>query len=135
MIEIRDCGFNYNVRCTDKKQYNKFINYMVFNELTKKMDIGWKMPKELLSELEDLLGGVKLIANEWDYVGSDMKLTPYSYQKEAIHFAANREKTLLILPCGAGKTAILVGIYHELRRQNKTDKKGIIVVKASLKYQ
>lgn len=41
----------------------------------------------------------------------------------------------MILPCGAGKTPILVGIYHELRKNDITTKPGAIIVKASLKYQ
>lgn len=39
------------------------------------------------------------------------------------------------MPCGAGKTPILVGVYHELRKNDITTKPGAIIVKASLKYQ
>lgn len=60
---------------------------------------------------------------------------PYCYQKETIKFGVDNGKGLLILPCGSGKTPILVGIYHELRKNNLTSKPGAIVVKASLKYQ
>lgn len=68
-------------------------------------------------------------------IGKDMKLQPYDYQKEAIHFALKSKETLLVLPCGSGKTPICVGIYLEARNRGMIQGQGLIVVKASLKPQ
>lgn len=75
------------------------------------------------------------VENPWDNIGEGLKLSPYCYQKETIKFGIDNGRGLLILPCGSGKTPILVGIYHELRKNKLTEKPGAIVVKASLKYQ
>ena len=68
-------------------------------------------------------------------MGKNMKLQPYEYQKEAIYFAINNLNSLMVLPCGAGKTAIAIGIYLEAKERNIVEGQGIIVVKASLKAQ
>ena len=139
MIEIKDYGYNYNVYYTgDKSGYFKFFNFITKIPDSKKLrggKTGWKMPKCYLPELEREFEQVELIPNPWDNIGEGMKLSPYCYQKETIKFGVDNGKALLILPCGSGKTPILVGIYHELRKANLTNKPGAIVVKASLKYQ
>ena len=139
MIEIKDYGYNYNVYYTgDKSDYFKFFNFITKIPDSKKLrggKTGWKMPKCYLPELEREFEQVELIPNPWDNIGEGMKLSPYCYQKETIKFGVDNGKALLILPCGSGKTPILVGIYHELRKANLTNKPGAIVVKASLKYQ
>ena len=139
MIEIRDYGYNYNVFYNgDKENYFSFFNFMTNIPDAKRLKhgkSGWKMPKCYLPELEKTFNEVTLVENPWDYIGEGLKLSPYCYQKETIKFGVDNGKGLLILPCGAGKTPILVGIYHELRKNNLTEKPGAIVVKASLKYQ
>ena len=138
MIEIRDYGYNYNVYYVGEKEgYFDFFNTIINIPDSKKLKgnkSGWKMPKCYLPELEKKFQ-TSLIPNPWDNIGEGMKLSPYCYQKETIQFGVNNGKALLILPCGAGKTPILVGIYHELRKNNLTNKPGAIIVKASLKYQ
>lgn len=68
-------------------------------------------------------------------IGSTMKLPPYDYQKETIENILQTKETLIVLPCGAGKTAIGIGAYLELKRHGDVKTPGLIVVKASLKYQ
>lgn len=70
-----------------------------------------------------------------DAIGKDMKLQPYLYQKEAINFALNHQNSLLILPCGAGKTPVGIGSYLELTKAGIVSTQGLIIVKASLKKQ
>lgn len=138
MVIIRDYGYNYNVFYSgDKENYNYFFNFMMSTPDAKRLKYGktgWKMPKCYLPELEKIFE-VELVENPWDYIGEGLKLSPYCYQKETIKFGVDNGKGLLILPCGSGKTPILVGIYHELRKNNLTINPGAIVVKASLKYQ
>lgn len=138
MIIIRDYGHNYNVFYSGKKEeYYSFFNFMMNTPDAKRLKngkAGWKMPKCYLPELENKFK-VKLETNPWDYIGEGLKLSPYCYQKETIKFGIDNWKGLLILPCGAGKSPIIIGIYHELRKNNLTNKPGAIVVKASLKYQ
>ena len=137
MIEIKDYGYNYNVYFAgEMESYFDFFNTITKIPDAKKLknSKGWKMPKCYLPELEEKFN-VSLIPNPWDNIGEGLKLSPYCYQKETIQFGVNNSKALLILPCGAGKTPILVGIYHELRKNELTKKPGAIVVKASLKYQ
>lgn len=67
-------------------------------------------------------------------VGSDLKLKPYGYQRQAIAFCKSVPSGIIQMPCGAGKTPVGIGSFLEAR---KTDKnlKGVFVVKASLKDQ
>ncbi|MGL5507339.1 MAG: DEAD/DEAH box helicase family protein, partial [Paraclostridium sp.] len=95
---------------------------------------GWKLPKCYLPELQEQYE-TEFIKNPWDDIGQDMKLSPYVYQKETIHFAINNPKSLLILPTGSGKSPIMIGIYLEAIKNRLTNKPGIVCVKASLKYQ
>lgn len=92
------------------------------------------MPKHYISELKEFFN-VNFVKNPWDNIGEGLKLSPYCYQKETIQFGVNNNKGLLILPCGSGKSPILIGIYHELRKNKLTTNPGAIIVKASLKYQ
>lgn len=139
MIEIKDYGYNYCVCYTgDKANYFDFLNLMLSIPDAKKLKhgkIGWKIPKCYLPNIQEQYDDIEFVANPWDNIGEGLKLPPYCYQKETIKFGVDNNKALLILPCGSGKTPILVGIYHELRKQHFTDKPGVIVVKASLKYQ
>ena len=68
-------------------------------------------------------------------MGKNMKLQPYPYQKEAIKFCIDNLKALLVLPCGSGKTPLIIGTYLEATERNIISGPGIVVVKASLKTQ
>lgn len=76
----------------------------------------------------------QIIKEDLTHIGEGMKLSPYEFQKEAIFSCINNKSRLIMLPCGAGKTAIGLGLYHELRKQDET-LRGIVVVKATLKSQ
>lgn len=137
MLELRDYGYNYQVIYKgNKENYNEFFIAMTKLDNASKLanKPGWKVPKCYLPELMTFFN-TELIANPWDNIGEGLKLEPYCYQKETIQFGVDNKKGLLILPCGSGKTPILVGIYHELRKSNLTNNPGAIIVKASLKYQ
>ena len=71
----------------------------------------------------------------YENMGSHLKLEPYKYQKEIIKFCLDRENALIVAPCGAGKTPMMLGIFDEAKRAGKIKGPGIIVVKASLKNQ
>lgn len=61
-------------------------------------DKGWIIPN--LNELEKYFDiKENTPTNE---IGQNLKLKPYSYQKEAIEFCLKQEKALLVLPCGSG---------------------------------
>ena len=70
-----------------------------------------------------------------DTIGDRMKLSPYPYQKDGIKYSVEQLNALLVCPCGAGKTPILLGIYDECIKNNIVKGKCIILVKASLKRQ
>ncbi len=106
--------------------YIGMIKYKTYNQEMKK----WIVPD--LLEIENI-GMLKLMHQS--SVGDTLKLKPYPYQKEAIEFCLEKEKALLVLPCGAGKTILGIGTYVEAKDQGLITGPGIIVVKASLKTQ
>ena len=72
---------------------------------------------------------------DYENMGAGLKLQPYPYQKEIIKFCLDTEKALIVAPCGAGKTPVILGIYDEAVRSGKITGPALIVVKASLKLQ
>lgn len=100
---------------------------------------GWELHYNKLSDIQKAF---KDIVYENEYtppvyaeMGKDMKLQPYDYQKEAIYFAVENREALLVLPCGSGKTPIMIGSYLECKDRDIINGPGMIVVKASLKSQ
>ena len=75
------------------------------------------------------------IIRDYEDIGLGLKLKPYPYQQETIKFCLDTEKSLIVLPCGAGKSAILLGTYDECRKAKTVDGPAMIVAKASLKQQ
>lgn len=68
-------------------------------------------------------------------IGRYMKLSPYDYQKKVTKFCLKQDNALIVAPCGAGKTAMILAIYDEAVHSGKISGPGVIVVKASLKIQ
>lgn len=90
---------------------------------------------ELLQSKMEVTFDIKHVIENTDDVGCGLKLQPFPYQKEAIKFTLDVKEALIVLPCGTGKTPIMLGVYDELRRANKINSPALIVVKASIKYQ
>lgn len=105
MLELRDFGYNYQVIYKGAKEdYNEyFIAMSKIDGASKLTDkVGWKVPKCYIPELINSFE-VEYVKNSWDDIGKGLKLEPYCYQKETIKFGVDNKKSLLILPCGAGK--------------------------------
>ena len=102
-------------------------------------------PKQKTKTMKEKMGGLisvsRKIVEDWKDVGVGMKLQPYDYQKQVIKFITtphgpdNSHDTLIVSPCGSGKTPILIGAYLECHNQGIVTGPGMIVVKASLKPQ
>ena len=94
----------------------------------------WIVPKGAISLLEKNFT-IESVTVPWEEIGQTMKLSPYDYQKETVHFGVNNGSSLFLLPTGAGKSCTAIALYLELKLSNKVSTPGIIVVPASLKYQ
>ena len=90
----------------------------------------WIVSESIYQELEN-----KFSVDSYFNLGSCMKLQPYDYQKEIANFILHNKKALVVAPCGAGKTPIVICSYSEALHKNVINGPGLIVVKASLKYQ
>ena len=132
MILIDDLGINISVKyigdnITDCKE---FISYMISIKAHKKpKGPDWIVSKDHFEDIKSKFEYTIKI-NPWDSIGTNMKLQPYPYQKEAIYYALNNPNSLLILPTGAGKTCIGAGIVLEINQEQPI----IICTKASLKH-
>ena len=132
MIIIDDLGINISVRYTgrDVADCKLFISYMTsIRALKKPRSSEWIVSKDHFESIKSKFD-YTIKENPWDSIGSNMKLQPYPYQKEAIYYALNNTNSLLMLPTGAGKTCIGAGIVLEYNAENPI----IICTKASLKY-
>lgn len=113
-----------------------------FNFITKRWEIDESNLQSFCDNHQDMLIPVKYeipkikrYDKELDNIGKSMKLKPYLYQREAIKFAIDNINSLIILPCGSGKTPLGIGAYLEAKEREIISGAGLIVVKASLKYQ
>lgn len=133
MVLIDNLGVNINVCYSglDVDECKRFISFVISrNGLKKKNGPDWLLPISYKEELQQQFN-TKEIVHEWDDIGADMKLSPYPYQKEAIHYALNNPRSLLLLPVGSGKTLIAVGLMMEYKATDPI----IVCTKTSLKYQ
>lgn len=90
----------------------------------------WIVSESIYKELEN-----KFSVDSYFNLGSCMKLQPYDYQKEIANFILHNKKALVVAPCGAGKTPVVICSYLEALHKNVINGPGLIIVKASLKYQ
>lgn len=68
-------------------------------------------------------------------VCGSFKLPLFNYQKKVVERSLASGASLIQLPCGTGKTAIGIGIFHELMLQKKIKAPGLIICKSSQKNQ
>lgn len=142
MISYRNIGNNYEViflgdNLNDFNEFHKNIKDMPKSFIPLETTLAYKIPNSHIENLLTNYPNAISISNPYDDIGTDLVYEPYYYQKETIHFAINNPESLLILPTGAGKSIIGVGIFNELLKQNLIPKnsKCLVVVKASLKHQ
>ena len=132
MIIIDDLGINISVKYIGDNiaDCKEFISYMITIGARKKpKGPDWIVSKDHFEDIKSKFEYTIKI-NPWDSIGTNMKLQPYPYQKEAIYYALNNPNSLLILPTGAGKTCIGAGIVLEINQEQPI----IICTKASLKH-
>lgn len=123
-----------------QKERNYYLNTMMFTLKYSKIDnksfiFNYKdidLLKKYFKEIKFINEYTPPIYND---MGKDMKLQPYDYQKECIWFIKNHLNSLLIAPCGSGKSCIMIGAYLEAINNNIIKGQGLIIVKASLKIQ
>lgn len=68
-------------------------------------------------------------------ISVNLKLQPYLYQLQCLNDCINKDKRLIHLSCGAGKTVCALMLYQYLVDNKMLDGQGVIVVKATLKNQ
>ena len=94
---------------------------------------GWQVPN--LDEIKVIFDLTDEAQEDNKDMGRNLKYEPYPYQKETIKYCLEHFSALLVLPCGAGKSMCIIGAFDEHYRAGNIKKQGLIVVKASLKYQ
>ena len=94
---------------------------------------GWQVPN--LDEVKNIFDLTDEAQEDNKDMGRNLKYEPYPYQKETIKYCLDHFSALLVLPCGAGKSMCIIGAFDEHYRAGNIKKQGLIVVKASLKYQ
>ena len=141
-------GYSYGISFlkTDLTQgyFNHYAN--ILGKVTdKKYDLDlkvWRVTKKvrdyLLTEEDKIEGteeSVQTPVKDMGDITAGLKLKPYPYQEEIIKFCVLQEKSLIVCPCGAGKTLIGIGAYNLAVNLGKVSGPCMIVVKASLKQQ
>lgn len=132
--------YNGTNNINDFNRYIFILNSYFKNQI--KPDIknkGWILKYKYLEKIQRYFNDIEYINSYtppvYNNIGDMMKLKPFDYQKECIHYAINHTNTLLVCPCGAGKSCIMIGSYLEAINNNIINGQGLIIVKASLKEQ
>ena len=132
--------YNGTNNINDFNRYIFILNSYFKNQI--KPDIknkGWILKYKYLEKIQKYFNNIEYINSYtppvYNNIGDMMKLKPFDYQKECIHYAINHTNTLLVCPCGAGKSCIMIGSYLEAINNNIINGQGLIIVKASLKEQ
>lgn len=129
-----DDDLSYVKYTGDKENFHKYIKGLEeANAVWSDEYKYWLVPNKNLDYLKAQFLKEGMV--QFRSIGETMKLHPFIYQEEAINYSLNNEESLLILPCGAGKTCIGIGAYVEALKNKIIEGPGIIVVKASLKVQ
>ena len=154
-------GISFNAKTENAKHFNKFAE--VLGKIrNKKFDVSsnqWcidedglksfrfleekiyspKKTKTMKEKMASVINITKKSVDNWQAIGSNMKLKPYDYQKQVVKFILdgydNSHDTLIVAPCGAGKTPMILAAYKESLDRKMISGPGMIVVKASLKTQ
>lgn len=156
-----DYGVAFNSTPHNAQYFNKFAEVLGFIS-DKKFDMSidmWRVGEEGLEafrrldeklfppqksmkeKLQNMVSVQKKEVEGWEEIGVGMKLQPYDYQKQIVKFVVDAHgkdashDTLIVAPCGAGKTPIMISAYLECHNRGIIDGPGMIVVKASLKTQ
>lgn len=129
----------YSVVCNapfDRDQ-DKFLAVVGKDPDKKFINNRWIISKASLEHILELLPEQYLNIMPVFQIGDEMKLPLYPYQRDVAEFGVTNGSSLLVLPCGAGKTPLLIDLFLDNRRAGKISKdaKGLIVVKSSLKIQ
>lgn len=145
MIKIRFLDNNkfhvrYNGNQEDIFEYLAIISKNIYYAMPNFEEGGWIFHYNKLNDIIKAFDNKVIYENEYNPpayidIGKNMKLQPYDYQKEAIYYGIQNKNALLVLPCGAGKTPIAIGIFMEAKERGIINGPGLIVVKASLKVQ
>lgn len=145
MIKIRFLDNNkflvrYNGNQEDIFKYLAIISKNIYYAMPNFEEGGWIFHYNKFNDIIKAFDNKVIYENEYNppayiTVGKNMKLQPYDYQKEAIYYGIENKNALLVLPCGAGKTPIAIGIFMEAKERGIINGPGLIVVKASLKVQ
>lgn len=77
----------------------------------------------------------KKIISDYRQMGEGLKLPLYEYQKQLVKFSLDSRNSLIVAPCGSGKTPVGLAVYDEAIKAGIISGCGLIVVKASLKTQ
>ena len=130
---------SYSVICNSPldREQDKFL-YVVGQDPTKKfIKDRWIISRASLEHILNILDKKYIDFMPVFNIGAEMKLPLYPYQSDVAEFGVTNGSSLLVLPCGAGKTPLIIDLFLDNRRAGKidADAKGMVVVKSSLKIQ
>lgn len=126
-------GSSYEIEINSVSKENLNYLFCLFNSGKIQYNLDnktWIVSESIYQELEN-----KFSVDSYFNLGSCMKLQPYDYQKEIANFILHNKKALIVAPCGSGKSPVIICSYLEALHKNVINSPGLIVVKASLKYQ
>lgn len=125
-LQVKQFNIDTNEWLVDNNGYEAFDN------LDKRL-----FPKNNFAPAENIVVDniPQKIVTGYESIGVGLKLPLYEYQKQIVKFAIDNVNSLIVSPCGSGKSPCALAVYLEAIDRKIISGRGLIVVKASLKTQ
>lgn len=137
MMQLTEPYYSVICKAPLDRDQDKFLAVVGKDPTKKFIKNRWIISKASLEHILEMLPESYIDIMPVFQIGEDMKIPLYQYQSEVAEFGVANGSSLLVLPCGAGKTPLLIDLFIDNKKAGKIDKdaKALIVVKSSLKVQ
>ena len=113
------------------EEYQEFIKIINDDDLLDLVDGKWLIGAETLQKLHALQNFKTSIRVEEApitispyFIGQDLKLSLFPYQKEVVEYCLNKRKAIIVLPCGSGKYCRSENILLDSQNNESGIKRG-----------
>ncbi len=128
---------------SSSEEFDRYLLIVNKDDSASYRDGGWILSEDSICKIKEDFNtdsfNISSIssAEPEDDIGKELKLSPFPYQRDIIKYCLEKQKAIIVAPCGAGKTIVGIDVFVDAKKRGliSSKAKGIIVVKSSLKVQ
>ena len=128
---------------SSSEEFDRYLLIVNKDDSASYRDGGWILSEDSVCKIKEgfntdsfNISSISSAESE-DDIGKELKLSPFPYQRDIIKYCLEKQKAIIVAPCGAGKTIVGIDVFVDAKKRGliSSKAKGIIVVKSSLKVQ